>query len=191
MRLLACLVACVSIVACGSCGPISPMIYTDDVPNLDQVDPNVYRSGQITTSRGWDTIAKIAAGRKIHVIKLNFDAEGSGALAVARGYDVEALSIQPEGDQDIVDDILGTFKHPDERLVDEAEAILEKAKTTQATDFYLVHCTHGQDRTGYVIGKHRVLHDGWTKAAAYSEMRAHNFHWELHGLEDAWQDWKP
>lgn len=164
----------------------SPMHYVRDVPNLAQVDANVWRSGQIETQEGWDYIAELAAGRMVHVIKLNFDNEGSDALAVAMGFDVRSYAIQPEGDQDIYDDIVGTLVRPVVDIIMFAEGMLSNAASTETTDFYLVHCTHGQDRTGLVVGMHRVLHDGWSARDAYGEMLAHNFHPELVGLQITW-----
>jgi protein tyrosine/serine phosphatase len=52
----------------------------------------------------------------------------------------------------------------------------------------LVHCTHGQDRTGWVVGAYRVLYEGVSKSVAYDEMLKHNFHEVLHGLHEAWED---
>jgi hypothetical protein len=54
----------------------------------------------------------------------------------------------------------------------------------------LVHCEHGQDRTGLVIACYRVLVDGWTCADAEQEMIAHDFHKSLHGLWEAWERFK-
>lgn len=34
----------------------------------------------------------------------------------------------------------------------------------------LVHCTHGQDRTGLVVAAHRIHRMGWTVEAAFAEM---------------------
>ena len=169
-------------------GACSPMVYVHGIPNLAQVDTNVWRSGQITTPEGWAYLKQLAAGRRVHVLKLNFDHEGSDALALASGIDVHVLAIQPKGDQDMWDDIHAAFTQPDPNVVREAEALLASATRN---DVWLVHCTHGQDRTGYVIGQHRVLHDGWTKAAAYKEMLAHHFHPELHGVHEAWEDFRP
>lgn len=183
--MIACLVMVTLAIACGC----SPMMYTRGVPNLAQVDANVWRSGQITTSEGWATIASIAAGRKIHVVKLNFDTEGSDDIARGLGYDVQVFAINPQGDQDLWNDITGTFAAPDASIIKRVDAVLALAATSPG-DFYLVHCTHGQDRTGYIIGRHRVLHDGWTKARAYEEMLAHHFHAELHGLHEAWESFK-
>jgi hypothetical protein len=164
----------------------SPMVYTHDVPNLTQVDYNIWRSGQITTRAGWDWINHLANGRQVYVIKLNFDREGVDGLAVTNGFNVVYLPVQPEGDQDLWDDFLSVWQSPDYRQIDEAEDELAFCLTHTETVFCLVHCTHGQDRTGYVIGVHRVLHDGWTKYAAFKEMQANHFHTELQGLYGAW-----
>jgi tyrosine-protein phosphatase SIW14 len=51
-----------------------------------------------------------------------------------------------------------------------------------------VHCTHGQDRTGLVVGLYRTIHDGWTKTDAYREMLQLGFHPELRGLREFWED---
>jgi protein tyrosine/serine phosphatase len=47
-----------------------------------------------------------------------------------------------------------------------------------------VHCAHGQDRTGLIIGMERVFNEGWTPAAAWQEMLAHGFHVGFLGLDD-------
>ncbi len=50
----------------------------------------------------------------------------------------------------------------------------------------LVHCEHGQDRTGVAIGLYR-LHTGWTEEHAEDEMLAHGFHRSLIGLWEWWE----
>ncbi len=47
-----------------------------------------------------------------------------------------------------------------------------------------VHCRHGQDRTGLVVGLERVFVEGWDPADAYAEMLAHGFHTYFLGLKD-------
>ena len=172
----------------------SPMVYTSQdpgVPNLARVDESIYRSGQITTVQGWETIARLAAGRTVHVIKLNYDHEGRDAYPERDGWNLDYLPIQPEGDRDWLDDIADTFRHPDHGRIDAAVAILGMCKRNPRTDFCLVHCTHGQDRTGDVVGHHRVTNDGWTKDQAYAEMLAHHFHPELRGIADDWEEFAP
>ena len=76
----------------------SPMTLTHDVPNLAQVYAAIWRSGQVSTKSGWDYVAELARGRRVHVVKLNFESEGRDDLANGRGWDLVYLPIQPEGD---------------------------------------------------------------------------------------------
>ncbi len=39
----------------------------------------------------------------------------------------------------------------------------------------LVHCKHGQERTGVVVACWRIAHQGWSAEKAYREMKAHGF----------------
>jgi protein tyrosine/serine phosphatase len=45
-----------------------------------------------------------------------------------------------------------------------------------------VHCKHGEDRTGLVVGLYRYYDEHWSAQAAYDEMLAHGFHKVLLGL---------
>jgi tyrosine-protein phosphatase SIW14 len=38
-----------------------------------------------------------------------------------------------------------------------------------------VHCQHGQERTGTMIGLYRIHHEGWSGGQAYEEMLRHGF----------------
>lgn len=51
-----------------------------------------------------------------------------------------------------------------------------------------VHCRHGQDRTGLVIGLERVFDEGWDPADAYREMIAFGFHPYLWGLQHYYEE---
>jgi hypothetical protein len=167
------------------------MHYTQGVPNLAQVDANIWRGGQISSQEGWDAIQHLAGNRHVHIIKLNFDTEGSDDLARKMGFDVLYVPVEPQGDQSLWDDLLSVWKGPDPEKIERAEELLALCKANPTTDFCYGHCTHGQDRTGFLFGKHRVLHDAWTKDAAYKEMLEHHFHPELHGVHEAWEDFKP
>lgn len=48
-----------------------------------------------------------------------------------------------------------------------------------------IHCKHGKDRTGLMVGVYRVETQGWTPTAAYEEMKAIGFNPWLFGLEIA------
>jgi protein tyrosine/serine phosphatase len=57
------------------------------------------------------------------------------------------------------------------------------------TEPVFVHCQHGADRTGCMVGIWRVTQDGWTFPAAWKEMRHYGFdpHWKklTHSVEQA------
>lgn len=165
----------------------SPTVIVHTIPNLAQVESNIWRSGQITSQEGWNYIQTLAGTRHVHVIKLNFDSEGSDAIATTMGFDVHVLSVQPEGDQDLWDDALSVFKGPDPKLIEAALAELRFCRQHASTDICLGHCTHGQDRTGYLFGRYRVEDDGWSKDAAFAEMLSYGFHPALLGVYEAWR----
>ena len=48
-----------------------------------------------------------------------------------------------------------------------------------------VHCQHGADRTGCMIGIYRVTQDGWSFSKAYTEMRKYGFKSFLGPLKNA------
>jgi protein tyrosine/serine phosphatase len=160
----------------------TPTVYSHGIPNLAVVEPGIWRSGQPTTLEQWTYLKSLGVKR---VVKLNFTSEGSDELAKSAGLEVVVLSMQPEGDKDILTNLKDTFVHPDPVLVGKAiEAIDARLGT-------LIHCVHGMDRTGYLIGVWRVVEGKWTKERAYAEMLAHGFHPELHGLHEAWEDLAP
>jgi protein tyrosine/serine phosphatase len=156
----------------------SPTVYTHGIPNLVKVDSNLWRSGQPTALEQWQYLKSLGITQ---VVKLNFTTEGSDSAAKSIGMKVYILSIQPEGDKDLFDNITKTFIRPDPKRLDTIEQIVE------AGGGILVHCTHGQDRTGLIIGRYRVLYDKWTKDSAYSEMLKNHFHPILHGLKESWE----
>lgn len=47
-----------------------------------------------------------------------------------------------------------------------------------------VHCKHGQDRTGLVVGLERVEHEGWAPKKAHDEMVSIGFHTFFLGLDE-------
>lgn len=168
------------------------MVYDHGIPNFAKVSRGVYRSGQITSQEGWLHLREVVGpSARVHIIKLNFDNEGGATDALAEsliGADVHYLPIQPQGDTDLLDEVRNVFVHPDMERVGQAVALLYMATDD---DIWLVHCTHGQDRTGFVVGNYRVQHDGWSKTRAFDEMLAHEFHAALRGLHDAWEAIRP
>lgn len=52
----------------------------------------------------------------------------------------------------------------------QVNGLLELLDDAQVQPLY-VHCHYGKDRTGLIMGLHRVLYQGWTADRAYQEMR--------------------
>ena len=125
---------------------------------FDRVDEGVYRSGQPSAGqlRELSTRYGIRA-----VLKLN-----GGAEPVSAGVSVlhRPLSVMSEPDPATLRSIL-----------DELEASPKPV---------LVHCTHGEDRTGLVVALYRMRH-GVPSEVAYADMVRHGFH-PYPGVWRAW-----
>lgn len=150
-----------------------------NIGNLHQVRPGLWRSAQPVTLADWQYLASQGITK---VVKLNFPTEGSDDLAAQTGISVITLSIQPEGDKNLIDNIKDTFVQPNK------QALAAGLSVVRTGDVVLVHCSHGHDRTGLFVGLVRVLLDGWTKDAAYKEMLEMGFHPELLGLQIFWEE---
>jgi tyrosine-protein phosphatase SIW14 len=139
--------------------------------NFAQVSPHpIYRGGQPSRD-GWLYLKSLGVKT---VVKLNCPDEG----------------IDDHPDFNIIDchmppkDFWQAFGKPDPADVARAVAAL---RDSPKGPFY-VHCLHGQDRTGLVVGEFRVLNDGWTTDQAYAEMMQHGFHPELIDLLRTWEE---
>jgi hypothetical protein len=140
---------------------------THGIPNLAQVEIGVWRGGQ-PNAEGWQYLATLGVKRDI---KLNPVSEGSDNLAVSNGMQVVYLPIST------LEQTIG--KPNSNKLYSAVMAI---------TSGTYIHCKHGQDRTGLIVGAYRVRVEHWTKKTAYEEMQANKFHPLLRGLYWSWQD---
>lgn len=137
----------------------------ESVPNLRQVSPGIWRGGQ-PTEQGWRDLQALGVR---HVIKLNTGAED--ATASDLGMRVEWFPITAAAQ---------TVGKP------APGSVLAAASRIRPGTF--IHCTHGRDRTGLVVGAYRVCGEGWSKGQAYQEMRALGFRPALRGLYWSWQE---
>jgi len=157
----------VSLLLLASCATV-PTTVTNDIPNFRQVSPGVYRGGQPSSTNGWAYLKSLGV---TNVVKLNLYREGDDTDASMARITVNNFPIDLEHQ---------TLVKPSSLLVSNAVAAIQPGT--------YVHCQHGQDRTGLVIGCYRVWRQGWTKDAARKEMLADGFHKTLHGLNDYWED---
>ncbi len=142
------------------------------IPNFVEIAPDMYRGGQ-PTKAGWAYLK--SKGIKT-VIKLNFPSEGSDAQAARLGMNVIDASGPPS-------EIENVLEVPNAERV---QLAVNSLRDKRLRPVY-VHCLHGQDRTGLIVGIYRVLNDHFTKKAAYLEMKKHGYHRSLHGLHEFWE----
>ena len=58
---------------------------------------------------------------------------------------------------------------------EEIEQFMDLMEDESATPIF-VHCYHGADRTGLLVGMYRIARQGWSFDAAYAEMKKCGFH---------------
>lgn len=169
LKIPAFLLAILAFFGVSSCSTVSPVptTVTNGIPNFAIVDPGIYRGGQ-PTIEGWQYLKSIGV---TNVIKLNERDESSDRQAIELGLKI--------------------FYHPinlaDQAILKPNKADVFKAVSQITTNTY-IHCEHGQDRTGLIVGIYRIQVNHWTKQKAYDEMLTHGFHKILHGLDDFWED---
>ena len=142
------------------------------IPNFAVVERGVYRGGQPQTLEDWRWLYSVGVR---DVVKLNTHSEGDD-VARALGMHVYYYPI---------DFVSQTVGKPDPREIKEAADVVYFAHLEHVGVY--VHCSHGQDRTGLVVGNYRLI-EGWSKYAAYREMVRYGFHPQLRGLCWSWEE---
>lgn len=131
-----------------------------ELPNFHTVDPGIYRGGA-PTAQGLQKLKSLG----IHTI---IDLRISPHLVKREKADAQRLGFTwinlPMG-----------ADPPTARQVSTLLATLKRAPSEPV----YVHCQHGADRTGCMIGIWRETHDGWAFTQAWAEMRKYGFnpHW--------------
>lgn len=133
--------------------------------NLFSVAPGVYRGSTPETAEDFDRLKRMGVKTVLNLRRFdrNAIAREQQALA-ARGIRHVHVPIRyfPRGDNSIdraVNVLSDTTLHP-----------------------VYVHCKHGRDRCGTVVGLYKIRHHGWSPTAAYSDMRQYGFNERLGGL---------
>ncbi|MCC6978944.1 MAG: tyrosine-protein phosphatase [Candidatus Melainabacteria bacterium] len=133
----------------------------EDLPNFHQVHPYLYRGGE-PSKEGLRKIKDMG-------ITTIFDLRNPGEKAydekeAAKELGIRYISMPMNSKAPTAKQI--------KRMVDE----IDKAKDNAVSkDAIFVHCAHGSDRTGCMIGIWRVMRDGYDYDTAYKEMRKYWF----------------
>jgi protein tyrosine/serine phosphatase len=140
------------------------------------VSHHIYRGGQPSPD-GWKALQTLGVKT---VIRLDFPAEGANDEEQAKnlGMTVADASGSPS-----------TFSDKAKAPTPEKIRLAVEMLGDKSLQPIYVHCLHGQDRTGLIVGLHRVLHDHYSKEEAYKEMLDYGFHqgW-FPGLDKVWED---
>lgn len=141
------------------------------IPNFHEVSPGIFRGGRPTRksdlewlrSNGVETIINLENNTRA-VREERRWAEELGMQYISRPM---SWSERPDDDQ--VEDILRKLQEGRDRPL-------------------FIHCKHGRDRTGMIIGLFRVLAQDWSPNAAYKEMLDLGFRTYLEALDRYFKD---
>jgi len=127
------------------------------LPNFHTVAPGIYR-GAAPTVDGLRKLKAMGVGTIIDLRIAPKTVKKEGQTARAMGFHWINLPMGAEA--------------PTKKEVDTLLATLNAA-TPQSPVF--VHCQHGADRTGCMLGVYRVTHDHWTYDQAMTEAHKYGF----------------
>ena len=125
--------------------------------NFRQVETDIYRSGKISKEA-----VPALKGLGIKTV-ISFD-DWPSRIEKEKGFlkdsGIEFISIPWSG-----------FDYPEDGVIEKIHAVMKNP----AKRPILVHCKHGQERTGVVIATWRIAEEGWDVHRAYQEMRSCGF----------------
>ncbi len=141
---------------------------------FSEVEPGIFRGGQPELIADYAFLKKLGVRTIINLrtsedeIQLDYEQARTHGMGF-RNYPLSGMSYPSEG---TVNRILASLK--DSKLLP-----------------VFIHCQVGKDRTGLVIGLHRVFHQHWSAKRAYEEMLNFDFEPRLTGLTDYFWDHVP
>lgn len=137
-----------------------------DLPNFAVVAPGIYR-GAAPTAKGLAELKKLGVA---HVIDLRIERKGQDEeAAAAKRLGLERTRIR-----------MGR-EAPTKAQVKEFMDIIRQAKIKPV----FIHCQHGADRTGAMVGIYRAVDCGWKFDDIWKEMRRYGFKTYLAELKDS------
>lgn len=136
-----------------------------EIRRFAAVSEGVYRGAQPETAEDYDDLQALGV-RTI----LNLRGTGSAVAREKALWEKRGLNFRHVA--------LPGFVVPSEKDIERALATLGDPKLQPV----FVHCQLGKDRTGLVVGLHRVQHEGMDPEVAYAEMTEFGFNPWLIGL---------
>ncbi len=136
----------------------TPHKKVEDLPNFHSVHPFLYRGGE-PTKVGLHQLQEKG-------IKTLIDLRASSAITKSEEATAHELGMK-------YINLPMSSKAPTEAQLATYIAAVREAKEKNEPVF--LHCAHGSDRTGCLVGIWRVTEDGYTYPQAYTEMRKYWF----------------
>jgi protein tyrosine/serine phosphatase len=130
----------------------------EDLPNFHTVHPFLLRGGE-PSAEGLRQLKAKGVTQIIDLRAINKKSKTEKAEATRLGIHYAQLPM--------------SSKAPTKQQVEMFFDLVDHAKKTGECVY--VHCQHGSDRTGAMVGIWRVTRDGWTYDRAYKEMRNYYF----------------
>jgi protein tyrosine/serine phosphatase len=127
-----------------------------DLPNFHLAAPGIWR-GAAPTEAGLRQLKAMGIKTVIDLRIAPKTVKKEGIYARALGFNFVNLPMGAEA--------------PTPKEVSTLLATLKQAPSSPV----FVHCQHGADRTGCMIGIYRVTQQGWTYSQAFTEMRKDGF----------------
>lgn len=135
------------------------VLKSKDLPNFHEVHPFLYRSGEPTEAglekakqKGITTLIDLRGGDKSRE-------EAQWAKKLGMKYINLPMTAEP----------------PTPKQIDTFMTTVKAAEANPKNGSVLVHCAHGSDRTGCMVGIWRVSEDHWDYDKTYAEMRHYWF----------------
>lgn len=149
----------------------------EPLPNFREVSPGLFRGGH-PNSQG---IAQL----KQKGVKVIVDLEIADYIEATPGVIAQELRDAKAAGITVVRFPMSAFEPALSRRFDDqmTVAMAQLAKASPSNPTY-VHCRHGRDRTGLVVGIHRVENESMAPKAAYEEMKANGFRTYFLGLRE-------
>lgn len=167
IKSLALLLICTANVSLASAKPI------EDLPNFQQVNPNLYRGGRPTidglkrlSQLGIKTVIDLQGGdlRSVLAPVIYFTEQGERKANINKEYgDVEALHMNFRNYP--IDSIRQKLDRTSIESINEA---LKDIEDPSLQPVY-IHCEHGKDRTGLVVAIERIQDEKWSVQDAKAE----------------------
>jgi tyrosine-protein phosphatase SIW14 len=150
----------------------SPRFTLLDLPHYFVVDEVLHRGAQ-PTERGFEILKEQGVKTVINLRDEHYMQRNEAEIIKKLGLNYVSIDMDP-------------FLPPGDEKIEKFLKVVTAATQTPA----FVHCLHGQDRTGMIVGIYRMVVHGFDYRRAFEEMVAMGFHREFVNLEKTARRWE-